>query len=223
MKVCVVYGSESGNAERQIRGICKKWEQAGGGFEIGAIVEGAAAAAEGLEALAEKYDVLAVCTSSNGEGDPPHNFHPFLKALYEARAAGGKPLASMKHAVLGFGCSHFDTFQNCPRLADKLLGELGSTRCVARAEVDEVDGEAGDAAKAAWADAMLAQISGKAAPAGLAWTTPGDEILDKEGEMLAAAAAPANLAPFFLFGAVAVAVGAAGVLTMGSKAAEASA
>ena len=56
-----------------------------------------------------------------------------------------------------------------------------------------------------------------------AWTTPGDTILDKKDEMLTAAAVPANLAPFFLFGAIAVAVGAAGVLSLSKTAAEVSA
>ena len=57
---------------------------------------------------------LAVATSSNGEGDPPYNFHPFLKALYEADDAGDKPLTGCGFAVLGFGCSCFDAFKNCP-------------------------------------------------------------------------------------------------------------
>ena len=42
-------------------------------------MEGADAARIGLSSLAEQYDFLAVATSSNGEGDPPFNFHPFSK------------------------------------------------------------------------------------------------------------------------------------------------
>ena len=139
MKVCIIYGSESGNSERAVKAIAKTWQ--GSNFEIGEIMEGATAAVRGFAALAEQYDFLVVATSSNGEGDPPFNFHPFLKALYAADDAGEKPLTGCGFAVLGFGCSHFDTFQNCPRLTDKLLGQLGAARRVQRAEVDEIDAD----------------------------------------------------------------------------------
>ena len=126
-RICVVYGSESGTAERGIRAICKKWRAtAGCNFEVGAIMEGQAAAKIGLEALGDSYDFLVFATSSNGEGDPPSNFHAMLSALYRAVDDGSKPLAKCRHAVLGYGCSHFDTFQNCPRLTDKLLVDLGA-------------------------------------------------------------------------------------------------
>ena len=77
MKVCIIYGSESGNSERAVKAIAKRWQ--GSNFEIGEIIEGATAAVRGFAALAEQYDFLVVATSSNGEGDPPFNFHPFLK------------------------------------------------------------------------------------------------------------------------------------------------
>ena len=134
MKVCIIYGSESGNSERAIRAIAKRWQ--GSNFEIGEVIEGATAAVRGISALAEQYDFLLVAKSSNGEGDPPFNFHPFLKALYAADDAGDKPLTGCGFAVLGFGCSHFDTFQNCPRIADKLMGELGGIRAVQREECE---------------------------------------------------------------------------------------
>ena len=86
MKVCIIYGSESGNSERAVKAIAKTWQ--GSNFEIGEIMEGATAAVRGFAALAEQYDFLVVATSSNGEGDPPFNFHPFLKALYAADDAG---------------------------------------------------------------------------------------------------------------------------------------
>ena len=153
MKVCVIYGSESGTAERGIRAIAKGWKESKG-IQVDTIIEGADAARIGLASLAEQYDFLAVATSSNGEGDPPFNFHPFLKALYEADDAGDKPLTGCGFAVLGFGCSHFDTFQNCPRLTDKLLGQLGASRRVKRAEVDEIEEEAGDVSKEKWSKAV---------------------------------------------------------------------
>ena len=43
MKVCIIYGSESGNSERAVKAIAKTWQ--GSNFEIGEIMEGATAAA----------------------------------------------------------------------------------------------------------------------------------------------------------------------------------
>ena len=205
MRVAVIYGSESGTAERGIRTIAKGWKESKG-IDVSSIMEGADAARIGLASLAEQYDFLAVATSSNGEGDPPFNFHPFLKALYEADDAGDKPLTGCGFAVLGFGCSHFDTFQNCPRLTDKLLGQLGASRRVKRAEVDEIEEEAGDASKKTWADAVAQVIkSGKAVAANVCeWTQPGDTILDKHDEMLVAAATGGPPPVLFIGAALAV-------------------
>ena len=156
-----------------------------------------------------------VATSSNGEGDPPFNFHPFLKALYAADDAGEKPLTGCGFAVLGFGCSHFDTFQNCPRLTDKLLADLGAIRAVSREECDDSDEAHTAKAKAKWADAVLKVLqSGKIPSAHVgdwtdACTQNGATILDKHDDMLVAAAQGAPSVPLLVFGALAVA--AAGV------------
>ena len=37
MKVCIIYGSESGNSERAVKAIAKRWQ--GSNFEIGEIME----------------------------------------------------------------------------------------------------------------------------------------------------------------------------------------
>ena len=65
-------------------------------------MEGCAAAEVGLAALAETYDMLVVATSSNGEGDPPYNFHAFLKALYAAQDEGGAAAATKVSPSSGF-------------------------------------------------------------------------------------------------------------------------
>ena len=175
MRVCVIYGSESGTAERGIRTIAKGWKESKG-IEVSSIMEGADAARIGLASLAEQYDFLAVATSSNGEGDPPFNFHPFLKALYEADDAGDKPLTGCGFAVLGFGCSHFDTFQNCPRLTDKYLEEAGSRRFVARHETD-VGGEEDEGVNRKLFREAVAAVLKKGLPAAsaapaAAWASP---------------------------------------------------
>ena len=207
MKVCIIYGSESGNSERAVKAIAKTWQ--GSNFEIGEIMEGATAAVRGFAALAEQYDFLVVATSSNGEGDPPSNFHAMLSALYRAVDDGSKPLAKCRHAVLGYGCSHFDTFQNCPRLTDKLLGECGSTRAAMRAEIDDIDEAGGDELVKAWSNAVFEVLRGGAAAAPTkdvcAWSEPDSTLLDKHDEMLVAAASAGDALPFLVFGALAAA------------------
>jgi sulfite reductase alpha subunit-like flavoprotein len=81
----------------------------------------AKAASVGLEALAAKYDAFVIVSSSYGDGDPPSNFENFLRALYTADEG---VLAGKQHCVLGYGSTDYETFQNCPRLTDKLMGAL---------------------------------------------------------------------------------------------------
>ena len=108
-----------------------------------------------------------------------------VAALYAAEGTG--VFNGKQHAVLGFGSTDYETFQNCPRLSDKLMGELGSRRMLARVEVDENETLAGDAAEAKFAKDIIAAIKGAAktannAPA-CAWTVPEDLILDKKDEL----------------------------------------
>ena len=85
--------------------------------------------------LKMKYEVIIVITSSYGEGDPPENFAPFFLELLHAAEMGS--LHGMQHAVFGQGSTVYqETFQNIPRLTDKLLGEAGSRRFVMRHETD---------------------------------------------------------------------------------------
>ena len=47
--------------------------------------------------------------------------------LLEGAESGARPLRGLVHGVLGEGSSVYqDTFQNCPRLSDKYLGECRS-------------------------------------------------------------------------------------------------
>lgn len=136
-RVLIVYGSESGNSKRAIQRIAKNWSarEEKCAFDVVDIVAGNSI--HSLTDLSSKADVILIATSSFGEGDPPENFSKLLLKLLLATQAGETPLAGMQHAVLGFGASVYETFQNTPRLADKMLEECGSRRMVRRAEIDE--------------------------------------------------------------------------------------
>merc|ERR1719384_1048626 len=96
-------------------------------------------ASEEFDKIGANYNVLLVLTSSYGDGDPPSGFGKFLYKLYEAAKSKTKPLSGIEHSVLGFGSTTYYTFQNVPRLSDRLLEESGSRRFLMRTEIDEMD------------------------------------------------------------------------------------
>ena len=181
LRVLVVYGSETGTAKAGISKVVGAWQ---GDSTIQAVDQLQGNSVGPLPALSEKYDVILVSTSSFGEGDPPGNYGNFLAKLLKASKAGEKPLAGMQHAVLGFGSSCYDTFQNCPRLTDKMLGECGSRRVARRCEIDEMDDEAKTNTpkvkefEAAVSKALHARTPASKPPV-CEWTEPAREILEK--------------------------------------------
>ena len=182
-KVCVIFGTESGGSERHAKRLSKAWTSGVSFDGKKDFMSGDAAAKRGLGAIADAYDFLVVVTSSYGDGDPPSNYARFLTALYSAE---GRPLAGCQHCVLGFGSTDYETFQNCPRLTDKLLGALGSTRALQRVEVDENDTLAGDKALDQWAKDIVKAFAAKASSDVCAWTSPQSEVFDKKDELVSA-------------------------------------
>ena len=148
-RVLVLYGSESGTCKRIANTMSNHWkEKQNAKFEIVGVCTGkelieqtsvveddANVMHADFTSLKQKFDVLIVITSSYGDGDPPDNFAPFFLELLNA--ADVQSLGGMQHAVFGQGSSVYQgTFQNIPRLTDKLLGEAGSRRFLARHETD---------------------------------------------------------------------------------------
>lgn len=137
LRVLIVQGSMSGTTGAVAKKFHSKWSgEAQLKFSLAPNVISGNEAADQFDTLCKNYDVLLVVTSSHGDGDPPDNYVKFLRALISASEAGSKPLAGLQHAVLGFGDTTYDTFQNCPRLTDKLLEDLGSRRLHKRFEID---------------------------------------------------------------------------------------
>lgn len=137
-RVLVVFGSQTGGSERIAKKMSETWK-AKGAVESVDVFDGNTLAheTEELSNIKDTYDLLVVCTSSFGDGDPPENYNHFLLRIMTAAEEGLKPLAGMNFAVLGEGSSvYMETFQNCPRLTDKYLEECGARRCLARHETD---------------------------------------------------------------------------------------
>ncbi len=179
-KVVCIHGTESGGSERHAKRLSKTWPKAN--FDQSKdFMSGNDAASVGLEALAAKYDAFVIVCSSYGDGDPPSNFENFLRLLYTSDEG---VLAGKQHCVLGYGSTDYETFQNCPRLTDKLMGALGSKRMLARVEVDENETLTGDEAVAKWAKDVVAAFSKTCKSDVCDWTVPEDQILDKKSDLV---------------------------------------
>ena len=185
MRVLIVYGSETGCSEGAVKKLAKKWSasKSANKFKICDTLSGDTAA-DRFGTIKDDYDMVVVSTSSFGEGDAPNGYGKFLYELQQGAKNGTKPLAGVLHAVLGYGSSEFETFQNCPRLTDKYLGECGSRRCVQRTEIDQLDEfKDVDAALDKFEAAVLAVLSSPSdtdSPPVCAWSVPGDTILEKK-------------------------------------------
>lgn len=216
LKVLCLYGSEGGQSKSAIQAHAKRWAKSGAGkFDIVKVAEGNSVANDdAFAALAATYDVLIVATSSYGEGDPPDNITTFLLYLLRGSKAETKPLAGLQHAVLGYGESVYDTFQNCPRLVDKLLGECGSRRFLQRVELDGAEDFEGSSdppeehKKKFEADvlAALTNLPAASSPPVCDWTKPESKLLEKaESELGGALGEQSGVALFGIAAVVALA------------------
>lgn len=176
----MVYGTEMGSTKVEAKNIIEAWEKESVVVEL---LEGDDAGDVFDGITAEKYRLVVVLTSSYGDGDPPSGYGKFLYKLYAAAQAGSTPMKGLEHAVLGFGSTTYYTFQNVPRLTDRLLEELGSRRFLKRVEIDEMeDLKENETAVQAWAGTVQEHYSKGAAAAGpavCAWTEPESEVYEK--------------------------------------------
>ena len=135
-RILAVYGTEMGSTKTEAKKMIKSWDSKE--KICVAFLEGNKAADGFDNTTTENYDVLVIFTSSYGDGDAPSKFGRFLYKLYAAGEAGTNTLSGLEHYVLGFGSTAYYTFQNVPRVCDRLLGESGSRRFLMRAEMDDL-------------------------------------------------------------------------------------
>jgi len=186
VRILVVWGSETNQTQNVMKEMTTKWEeQSEKKFQVTDILEGDEAAEKFEEINSTNYDMIVVGTSSYGDGDPPSGYGKFLYQLYEASKSPDKPFAGMQHAVLGFGSTLYETYQNVPRITDKLLGDAGSRRSVKRLEIDEMeDYDENGKAVEEWSSKVLAAfyagLSAKDLDSVCDWSEPEKEIHDKK-------------------------------------------
>lgn len=141
MKLFLIVGSESGNAE--MVGDCVADALRELGHEVDRFTGGGLA-----EAGLTGRELLLVISSTTGIGDVPQNIAPLYAELAEKRPS----LAHLRYGLIGMGDRNYkDSFLGGPKKWDALLGELGARRVGDRLELDATDNPTPDLDAVAWA------------------------------------------------------------------------
>mmetsp|Transcript_2693 Transcript_2693/g.3067 ORF Transcript_2693/g.3067 Transcript_2693/m.3067 type:complete len:237 (+) Transcript_2693:211-921(+) len=211
-RVCLVYGSQFGNVQRTVEEVLAKWQEKLKGKDAPFVLseqalEGNdAGAALNAESLAQDYDILVIFTSSYAKGDPPEGFGRLLWELYQVRSTGNSTrLAGMQHALLGFGDKVYkSTFQNNPRLTDKMMEENGSRRFHAsNHEIDASSDNQEDLVNQ-WTDSVFEQLMKTPKASDPPVPRVGEPLADKEPaysdewDIKPAVSSGSNMLPFIL-------------------------
>ncbi|MCH2108598.1 MAG: sulfite reductase flavoprotein subunit alpha [Polyangiaceae bacterium] len=124
-KISVLYGSETGNAEdcaRELRDALRK---------DGYPVRLCDMFTYKVDELPAEHLVLIIC-STFGQGDAPSNAEPFHQHLTN----GSPKLPGLRFGVCALGDRSFEHFAQAGRDMDRLLGEAGGERVIARVDCD---------------------------------------------------------------------------------------
>ena len=199
-RVLVCIGSESGKTKRLIKKIVSGWTERGATFNVDMMDGNDAIKRFGtLEQIAKNFDVMLVATCSYGCGEAPVSIAMLLEMLVNRATFDEAPLAGLQHAVLGSGSTVYETFQNCPRMHDKLLGECGSRRLVMRGELDDCHElshmEQPDFKR--WSEEVfeaLQSLPAASSPPVCDWDKPGGRVTES---LSASTSCPTDMGPYY--------------------------
>jgi sulfite reductase (NADPH) flavoprotein alpha-component len=173
-EVTIIYGSQTGNAQRLASEMKKRLE--GRGFQVAL-----SCMSDFRTNNLKKVKQLLIVVSTYGEGDPPDKavlFHEFMHGKRAPRLEG------MKFSVLSLGDQLYEHFCKTGKDFDERLAELGATRVYGRVDCDVDFDEPANA----WMNGVVDALSGSAS----AETVDAVEANDVDD--LAATAAPAEMA-----------------------------
>jgi len=145
-EVTVLFGSQTGNAQRLAGEMKKRLEERGFSVTLSCM-------SEYRTNNLKKVKQLLVLVSTYGEGDPPDKAVLFHEFVHGKRAP---KLVGMRFSVLSLGDQLYDQFCKTGRDFDTRFEELGATRIHPRVDCD-VDFD--EPAKA-WMDGVLDALSG---------------------------------------------------------------
>jgi MioC protein len=146
MKIVILYGTESGNAETVADDLVDELS-AGNDVEVEAIDMTDA----GLPAPNEFH--LVVC-STHGDGGLPASAVPFAELLDKERP----DLTGLRYAVFGLGDSSYETYSRGSERIDERLAALGGVRVGEYGRHDASDGSLPNETALEWARQLMASV-----------------------------------------------------------------
>ncbi|KFI22932.1 assimilatory sulfite reductase (NADPH) flavoprotein subunit [Nitrosococcus oceani] len=141
----VLFGSQTGNAEKLAEKLCGQLSQAG-------FVPTLQDMGSYKPRQLKRENYLFVIVSTHGEGDPPDNAEAFHEFLHSKKAP---KLDGLQFSVLALGDSSYEYFCKTGKDFDTRLEELGGKRFSQRADCDVDYDDAADA----WMDGILQALS----------------------------------------------------------------
>ena len=162
MKVTILYGSETGNAEIIAKNLATQINESkctpsttifksADAMELNHFKRKKLMESWILPPADSKKHAVIVVTSTTGNGDAPENAVRFVRYLKKPPPStlttlnpslqdASKPLENVAYAVLGLGDTNYDQFCETGRVIDKKLHDWGAKRGVPLASADEATG-----------------------------------------------------------------------------------
>lgn len=155
MKVYVLYGSATGNAEQIAKDLAASVNDSSipssphpftealcyemDAFKKKKLVEAWAVDPSSSSPPFKKYAV-AIVTSTTGNGDSPENASRFVRYMKRKTTQPLQPLQHVAYSVLALGDTNYDQFCEAGKVIDKKAMDLGGTRAKGIACADEATG-----------------------------------------------------------------------------------
>ncbi|WP_046174163.1 assimilatory sulfite reductase (NADPH) flavoprotein subunit [Domibacillus indicus] len=147
--VTILYGSQTGNAQRLSQKAGKTLESKGFNVTVSAM-------SDFKPNNLKKVQNLLIVASTHGEGDPPDNAITFHEFLHGKRAP---KLDDLRFSVLALGDSSYEFFCQTGKEFDQRLEELGGERIAPRVDCDlDFDEPAAE-----WLDSVVNGLSAASA------------------------------------------------------------
>ena len=138
-RLCVLYASQTGNAESIAKDIKVEVEARHPTCDVVAKpLDAWRERTDGWETLG-KGSVCVLIASTTGNGDAPDNGERFWRYVRK-RAQPDDLFEGVKYCVLGLGDTNYDKFCHVGKVLDGRLSEVGATRFYARGDADEALG-----------------------------------------------------------------------------------
>ncbi len=186
----ILFGSQTGNAQRLAGEMKKRLEEKGFAVTLSCM-------SEFRTNNLKKVKQLLIVVSTYGEGDPPDKavlFHEFVHGKRAPRLEG------LRFSVLSLGDQLYDQFCKTGKDFDARLEELGATRIHARVDCDVDFDEPANA----WMEGVLNALAGQNLPSPAGRGAGGEGSLAEAGdvtERIAADASPGVLSTVTASGA----------------------